>query len=662
MAGLFALAALSPVLPRRAVPLGTLALAGAGLAAAFAALLTGQSAALALPVGLPGAGSRLALDALSAALLLPVLVSAAASAASVAWAPEESGPTAPLLPLFVGCMALTLLAGDGFTLVLGFEGMSLASWGLVLANHRDDGARPAALLYLGMAVFGGACLIPAMALLAPAAGPFLEQGALDLSFAAVRAAPPEGWKGTAVLALALLGAGSKAGLAPGHLWLPLAHPAAPSHVSALMSGGMTKVALYVLIRVLFDLCGPATPVWWGVPLLVMGAVSAVLGALRANAEADLKAVLAASTVENVGLIAVGLGAALLARGADLTSLAALALGGALLHALAHGTFKTLLFLVAGAVQHGAGTRRLSHLGGLIHRMPVTAAAALVGGASLAALPLSAGFAGEWVLFQGVLAAPRVGGLALQTGLAVTAASMALAAALAAAAAVRLIGVAFLGRPRTAAAAAALEAPRHVRAVLAGLAALSVALGLLPGPALRLLDPAVRAMLGADLDGAGLLAVATEAAVPGYAAPGLALLLALCGGAIVWAVRARTVPGARRAPAWDCGFGASSAEGSPATQYGAGSMAQPLMRAFGGPVLDAREATETPPPGDTGPARHAATRRDPAEPFLHAPVLRMRERLSGAADQLGFMTVRQALNVVLAGLVGLLALVAALRAA
>ena len=207
-------------------------------------------------------------------------VSAAASAASVAWAPDEDGPTAPLLPLFVGCMGLTLLAGDGFTLVLGFEGMSLASWGLVLARHRDDGARPAALLYLGMAVFGGACLIPAMALLAPA-GPFLEQGALELGFAAVRAAPPGGGAAAAVLALTLLGAGSKAGLAPGHLWLPLAHPAAPSHVSALMSGGMTKVALYVLIRVLFDLCGPATPVWWGVPLLVTGAVSAVLGALRA---------------------------------------------------------------------------------------------------------------------------------------------------------------------------------------------------------------------------------------------------------------------------------------------------------------------------------------------------------------------------------------------
>ena len=137
---------------------------------------------------------------------------------------------------------------------------------------------------------------------------------------------------------------------------------------------------------------------------------------------------------------------------------------------------------------------------------------------------------------------------------------------------------------------------------------------------------------------------------------------MCGGAVAWAVRARTVPGARRAPAWDCGFGASPAGGNRATQYGAESMAQPLLRAFGGPVLDAREATETPPPGDTGPARHAATRRDPAEPFLHAPVLRAREWASGAADQLGFMTVRQALNVMLAGLVGLLALVAILRAA
>ena len=657
MAGLFVLAALAALgLPRRAVSLGTLLLSGGGLAAALLALLTGQAGALTVPGGLPGGGAALALDALSAAMLLPVLASATACAAC---APDDAGLAAPLLPAFIGCMVLALLAADGFTLVLGFEGMSLASWGLVLANHRDDGARPAALLLLGMAVLGGACLIPAMALLAPA-GP-----ALELGFATMRAAPLEGWAATAVLALALLGAGSTVGLAPLHLWVPLACPAAPAHVAALISGGMTKVALYVLVRILFDLCGPATPVWWGVPLLVVGAASAVLGALRTNAEADMKAVLAASTVGHSGLIAMGLGAALAARGVDLTSLAALALGGALLHALAHGLFKTLLFLVAGAVQHGAGTQRLSQLGGLIHRMPVTTAAALIGAASLAAVPLSAGFAGQWALLQAVLAAPRIGGLALQTLLAVTAAAMALAAALGAAAAVRLVGVAFLGRPRTAAAAVAHEAPRLVRLALAALGALTVLLGLLPGAALRLLDPAVQAMLGADLDGVGPLVVATDAGAPGYAAPGLALLLALCGGAVAWAVRARTVPGARRAPAWDCGLSAPPAGlpwGGPATQYSAGSLAQPLLRALGGPVLDARETVETPPPGDARPARHTATRRDPSEPFLHAPALRLRGWLSAAADQLSSMTVRQALNVMLASLVGLLALVAALRAA
>ena len=577
----------------------------------------------------------------------------ASAAASTACAPDDAGPTAPLLPAFVGCMVLTLLAADGFTLALGFGGTSLACWGLVLANHRDDGTRSAALLLLGLAMFGGACLVPAVALLAPA-GPGLE-----LDFAAVRAAPPEGWAAAAVLALALGGAGSMAGLAPLHLWLPLAHSAAPSHVAALMAGGMTTVALYVLIRILFDLCGSATPVWWGVPLLVAGAASAVLGALRANAEADMRAALAASTIGNSGLIAVGLGVALAARGADLGPLAALALGGALLLALAHGLFKTLLYLAAGAVQHGAGTRVLSQLGGLLLRMPVTSVAALIGAASLAALPLSAGFAGGWVLFQAVLAAPRIGGVALQALLAVTAGAMALTAALGAAAAVRLVGVAFLGRPRTAGAANAREAPRPVRAVLAVLGALTLLLGLLPGAALRLLDPAVQAMVGADLDGVGLLAVATDAGAPGYAAPGVALLLALCGGAVAWAVRARTVPGARRAPAWD---GGSPPWDDPATQYGAGSMAQPLMRTLGGPVLDARETTEAAPPGDARPARHAAAWRDPAEPFLHAPALRAREWLSAVADQLGGMTARQALNAALAGLVGLLALAAALRAA
>ena len=200
---------------------------------------------------------------------------------------------------------------------------------------------------------------------------------------------------------------------PLHAWLPLAHPAAPSHVSALMSGAMTKVALYVLARLLLDLCGPLQPAWWGVPLLALGACSALFGALRANLEGDTKVLLACSTIENIGFITVALGLALAFRGADLGPLAALAAGAALLHALNHGVFKTLLFLAAGAVAHGAGSRRLDRLGGLIHAMPVTALAALVGMAAAASLPPLSGFASEWLLLQSLLAGWRVGDIGFQ---------------------------------------------------------------------------------------------------------------------------------------------------------------------------------------------------------------------------------------------------------
>ena len=276
-------------------------------------------------------------------------------------------------------MALTLLAADAFTLVLAFELMSFTSWGMVLARHRETASREAALSYLAIALFGAACLIPALALLAPA-----TPSGLDFRFEALRMAAPEGWRAEPCPRACAAGGGVQGRARPAAYLAAARHPAAPSHVSAVMSGAMTKVALYVLIRLLLDLCGPVQPVWWGVPLMAMGAASAVLGALRANTEPDMKAVLACSTIENVGLVAIGIGLALVARASDLPGLAALALGGAMLHALNHGVFKTLLFLTAGAVQHGAGTRALDLLGGLVHSMPITTCCVLAGGVGLAA--------------------------------------------------------------------------------------------------------------------------------------------------------------------------------------------------------------------------------------------------------------------------------------
>ncbi len=649
VAALLGLGAASAVAPRRIAALGSLGACGVGFVLALAYLLAGAApATLAVPLGLPGSWMTLALDGLSGFFLL--VLSAVGAAAAAAALEADADATAPFLPVLLGAMALTLLAGDAFALVLGLELTSLAAGALVLMRHNDS----AALLHIGVALPGAACLIAALALLAGGAGG-------DFRFAAIRAHPPEGWPAVFVLVLALLGAGAKAGLVPLHGWLARLLVAAPMHVSALMSGAMTKVALYVLVRLLFDLSGPAQPGWWGAPLLVLGAAGAVLGALRANMADDIKAVLAGATVGSVGLIVIGLGLALAARGADLSTLAALALGGAMLTALAHGLFGSLLFLGAGAVHQGAGSRSLVRLGGLIHRMPVTTAAVLVGAASLAALPPSAGFAGQWMLFQAVLGGPRIDGFGLQTLVCVVAGLLALSAALSAAAAVRLLGVAFLGRPRSPRASAAEEAGQTMRTILIALAVASGLVGLFPGGVLSLAEPALRRLVSAGMaDRAGLLAVAPQADLPGYSALGIALILALSAGLVVWLVRARAVPGHRFGPVWDGGFGPPPAWlpfGDPLTQYGGASFAQPLQRVLGAALLRARETVDMPSPGETRPARIAVAMEDPAERALFGPLAALRPRLVVLADRCWLPGIRRTLAVVFAVLVFLLTVVA-----
>jgi hydrogenase-4 component B len=661
LAALLAIACAATLAPgaARAVPPVTAVLCGAGLFFDLVYLLAGaEPAALSLPVGLPGFGMSLGLDALSGFFLVPVLLAGTCAAAS---GPERPERSAPLLPAFLAGMLLALLAADAFGLALGFEGMSVASWGLVVAGGEGARGRRAGRLYLGMAILSGLALVGALAVLLPLGGRLPEFG-----FGAIRAAaalPGPAWRDVAALGLILIGAGSKAGLVPLHAWLPVAHPAAPSHVSALMSGAMTKVAAYVLVRVLFDLSGPATPAWWGVPLLVMGAASAVLGALRANIEGDMKAALASSTVENLGLIAVGLGVALLARGSDLPVLAAFALGGALLHVLNHAVFKTLLFLCAGAVQHRAGTRRFALLGGLIHRMPRTAFCAIVGAGALAALPPFSGFASVWMILQSLFATPRIGGLALPALGAVIAALVALSGGLAAAAAVRLIGVAFLGRPRSPRVAAAEEETPRRLGVLRFLALISVLLGLFPGAALILAEPALQGLTGVGLEGrTGIWAIAPARDAPAYAAPAIAALLAIAGLAAAFLLlRGRIVSQIRRGPAWDCGFAAPPPWlpfGDPATQYGGLSLAEPFIRMLGRALLGARERVDMPGPGETRAARYTLSWRDPAETWLHHPVLRLRHWLTLWANRMQFLTIRRTLVVVVSALLVLLVVLAA----
>ena len=612
-------------------------------------------APLALPIGLPGAGaaSLLALDGLSAWFLLLLGVTAACASLYALGAPAGPPRSLPPFPLFLAGMAICLAAADAFTLLLGFELMSLASWALVAADHAEAENRAAARRYLMFAALAGACLVPAFGLLAAGAG--------GLDFAALRAAPPEGWRAAAVLALALAGAGAKAGLVPLHAWLPLAHPAAPSHVSALMSGAMTKVALYVLARLLLDLCGPLQPAWWGVPLLAAGACSALFGALRANMEGDTKVLLACSTIENIGFITVALGLVLAFRGADLGPLAALAAGAALLHALNHGVFKTLLFLVAGAVAHGAGSRKLDRLGGLIHAMPVTALAALVGMAAAASLPPLSGFASEWLLLEALLAGWRVGDIGFQVVAAAATALVAMAAALAAAAMLRCFGLVFLGRIRSPRAAGAEEVSRLERLSLLLPAGLTVLLGLFPAAMLGLAAPAIAVLAGpAALPPARGLALTAGEGASTYLPLAVAGLLVASLVTVWFLVRRRSTGATLRGPVWNCGFIDPPPWlpfGDPLSQPGAAGMAQPLRRMLGGSLLGATETVLMRAPGDPRPGHYAAQAADPSEAGLLAPLARLRDAVAGRAERLRELTIRGCLGLSFGTLVGLLALLA-----
>ena len=370
------------------------------LGIAVVQLIAGGSAAtLRLPIGLPWVGANFRLDALAALFLAVVdLGAAGASLFALGYGRHEQSPARvlPFYPAFLGGMNLVILADDAFTFLVSWEFMSLSSWALVMAHHENPENRRAGYVYIMMAGFGTLALLLAFGLLAGPNGNYAFAGMAEV----VRA----DWAPGLILLLVLLGAGSKAGVVPLHVWLPLAHPAAPSHVSALMSGVMTKVAIYGFVRIVFDLMGsPAW--WWSIVVLAVGGISAVLGVLSALMQRDLKRLLAYSTIENVGIIFIGLGLALAFKANSMTAAAALAFTAALLHVINHSLFKSLLFFAAGAVLTATGERDIEKLGGLIQKMPQVAFLALGGCLAISALPPLNGFVSEWLIFQAILLSP-----------------------------------------------------------------------------------------------------------------------------------------------------------------------------------------------------------------------------------------------------------------
>jgi formate hydrogenlyase subunit 3/multisubunit Na+/H+ antiporter MnhD subunit len=604
---------------------------------------------LILPIGLPWLGAAFQLDALSAFFSVVVnLGGAIASLFALGYGQHERSPerVLPFYPIFLGGMNLVLLAGDAFSFLFAWEFMSLSSWALVMAHHQEPANARAGYIYLVMACFGTLALLLAFGLLAGVDGGY--------SFAVMRSNPISPGFAALVLVLALVGAGSKAGIVPLHVWLPLAHPAAPSHVSALMSGVMTKVALYGFIRIVFDLLGEPVTWWWGGVILAVGGITALLGVLYALMQHDLKRLLAYHTVENIGIIFIGLGLALAFQANLMYASAALAFTAALFHILNHSLFKSLLFLGSGAVLTATGERDMEHLGGLIRGMPWTALAFLIGAAAISALPPLNGFVSEWLTFQAILMSPELPQWVLKFLVPAVGALLALSAALAATCFVKAFGITFLGRPRSPAAEQAQETDRYSLLAMFILAGLCLLAGILPG----LVVDGLSAVVG-QLNGSARLPVQHSqpwlTLVPvvdvksTYNGLLMLLFMAMSGLTAAWLIHRYASKEARRGPAWDCGF----PEASPSTQYTAGSFAQPIRRVFGTILFQARERVVMPPPGDLRPARLEVEIHDPIWERSYTPLTALVIALSTRFNYLQYLTIRRYLGLVFGALVVLL---------
>ena len=620
------------------------AVAGASISAA-------QSVIVTLPLGLPWIGADFLIDPLSAFFLAIVnLGGLAASIYALGYGRHEQSPhrVLPFYPAFLAGMNLVLLAADAFSFLVSWEFMSLASWALVLSQHRSEDNRRAGYVYILMASLGTFALLLAFGLLAGPEGHY--------AFATMRGQNLPASYTSLVLLLALLGAGSKAGILPLHVWLPLAHPAAPSHVSALMSGVMTKVAIYAVIRILFDLAGPPQW-WWGLIVILLGGATALMGVLYALFQTDMKRILAYSTIENIGFIFVGLGLALSFRADHFDAAAALAFTAALFHAFNHSLFKSLIFFGSGAVLTATSERDIEKLGGLIHRMPMTALAVLGGAAAISALPPWNGFVSEWLTFQTILLSPELPQWGLRLFVPATGALLALSVALAAACFVRFYGITFLGRPRSTAAAEARETDFWSRGVMLALALLCLLIGLLPGYMIDLMAPVTQGLLGTHMppqsSAAWLSLVPINEARSSY--NGLLIFLFITASSLLaaYAIHRLASKTTRRAPIWACGFPQLSS----AAQYTGASFAQPIRRVFGPLLFRAREQVEMPAPGSLVPARLNVKLDDVIWNTLYLPLAEAVRIATDRLNVLQFLTIRRYLSLVFAALVILLLVIA-----
>jgi hydrogenase-4 component B len=536
--------------------------AALGMAAALRALLLGGGDGLRLPWAVPGGSFRLEVDALSAMFLLPVFAIALLGAIYGLgyWRQADHPDSGRKLRFFYGLvtagMALLVVARNAVLFLGGWEIMALAAFILVTTSDREREVREVGYLYLVATRLATLCVFALFALIYRAHGSFELDGTMDAHRPAA----------TAIFLLGVIGFGIKAGLMPFHVWLPGAHASAPSHVSAVMSGVLIKMGVYGMMRLTTLFSAP--PLWWGGLLLGLGIASGVLGVAFAIGQHDIKRLLAYHSVENIGIIFIGLGLALIGRTVGRADLVVLGIAGALLHVWNHGLFKSLLFLAAGSVLHGTGTRQIDQLGGLLGRMPRTGLAFLVGAVAICGLPPLNGFVSELLIYMGLLRSTNTVTSALWLASAFSAAGLALIGALAVACFVKVFGVVFLGQARSEQARQAHEAGSSMTAPMAVLAGICAFIGLGSPLLAPLLDRAAAAWApGLSHPRTAVLApLATISALSGV------LVAALLLGSGWLGLRTRR---AGAVGTWDCGYAAPTAR----MQYTASSFGQLLVAMF-----------------------------------------------------------------------------------
>ena len=552
---------------------GALLACGGGFWMSLRFLLEGTSCSIRLPwLAQAGGSFYVGIDPLSAWFLCALFLVCGLSALYGArymdggHGTPRSGLVWLWYNLLAASMALVLLARNGLLFLAAWEVMAIASFFLVTHEDEHQQSRIAGRIYLIATHLGTVFVFIFMLAMAR------ETGSFDFETwrgVGVRLAPAVC---SALFICLLIGFGTKAGFVPLHIWLPEAHPAAPSHVSAVMSGIMIKTGIYALLR--FLPCLGAPPLWWGWALVAIGIVSGVLGILFALAQQDVKRALAYSSVENIGVITLGIGIGMTGVSLDMPLVAVLGFAGGLLHAVNHALFKSLLFLGAGAVAKATGTREVDRLGGLLKRMPATGSVFLVGAAAISGLPALNGFVGEFMLYWGSLAGvntgPGVAAVPLLAGIA----GLALIGGLAAACFAKLFGIVFLGEPRTAEADGAREAPRLMVVPMAILAACCVCIGLAAPQVFQVLCPALAQVVRLPQAGETIETIAGSNALFAISFMALAAVILVLAGIVL---RRMLLSGKAVGctVTWDCGYARPTAR----MQYTASSFAQPLVGLF-----------------------------------------------------------------------------------